>query len=219
MHRSTSHQPDRRAAALEYGNAADTVGGESKMATRTRAAAALLQLHIQLADIKPAIWRRVIVPETITLAKLHLVIQVAMGWTDSHLHEFEIAGKRYGIPDPDDAFGPSVVAESRARLGASLMGMRSFRYVYDFGDDWVHKIKVEKMLPPDACAVPTCIGGANACPPEDVGGPYGYSEFLHAMADPAHPEHEDLLEWNGGPFDAAELDLEAIECILRSIKL
>jgi hypothetical protein len=135
------------------------------------------------------------------------------------LHEFEIADEQYGIPDPDDPFGPSVVSETRAKLGTSLQGGKTFRYVYDFGDHWEHKIKVEKVLPPDSYPVPMCLGGANACPPEDVGGPYSYPEFLEALADPAHPEHDHLLEWHGGPFDPAVFDLAATERRLASIKL
>lgn len=192
------------------------------MATRkatSRPSGHLLQLKIELASIKPAIWRRVVVPETITLGKLHQVIQAVMGWTNSHLHEFEIAGARFGVPDPEYDFGEPLISETRVRLHKSLEGTVSFRYVYDFGDDWEHKIKVEKVLPADACPVPMCIGGANACPPEDVGGPYGYADFLEAIADPAHSEHDRMLEWNGGPFDPAALDHDLINKRLQSIKL
>ncbi len=129
------------------------------MATRPKTPGALLQLKVELVGIKPLIWRRVVVPETITLGKLHTVIQAAMGWTDSHLHEFEIAGVHYGIADADDVFGPPVVSEVRARLGKSLGGMASFRYVYDFGDDWVHKVKVELVAAPEPCPTPIYLGG------------------------------------------------------------
>lgn len=189
------------------------------MATRKKTTGALLQLRIELAGIKPLIWRRVVVPETITLAKLHRIIQAAMGWTDSHLHEFEIAEERYGVPDPDDPFGPPVVSEARAKLGKSLSGMASLRYVYDFGDDWVHKIKVEKVGPPDICETPIYLGGANACPPEDVGGRYGYADFLAAIGNPAHPEHQQMRDWIGQEFDPKAIDHDMIEFRLRHIKL
>jgi Plasmid pRiA4b ORF-3-like protein len=189
------------------------------MATRTKTTGSLLQLKIELARIKPLIWRRVVVPETITLAKLHQVIQAVMGWSDCHLHQFEIGEWLYGIPDPDDPFGPPATSEARARLGKSLAGTTSFRYVYDFGDNWEHKIKVEKTFPPDACPVPLCIGGANACPPEDIGGPYGYPDFLDAVTNPTHPEHQAMLDWHGGPFDPTAVDSDAIDRRLQHIKL
>ena len=115
---------------------------------RTRRVPELLQLKIELAWIKPLIWRRVVVPESITLPKLHQVIQVAMGWMACHLHEFEIAGEHYGIPDPDFEWGEPVRSEQRVRLGTALGAAKSFRYTYDFGDDWEHRIKIEKRLPP-----------------------------------------------------------------------
>lgn len=178
----------------------------------------LLQLKIELAHIRPAIWRRVVVPETITLTALHKVIQIAMGWTDSHLHEFEIGGVRYGMPDPDFPFFDEVVSEKRVRLGKCLGSLKSLRYTYDFGDDWLHGIKVEKSLPPDDLPVPRCTGGANACPPEDVGGPFGYVQFLEVLADPSHPDHEGMLDWCGDAFDAAQLDLEQINRRLGAMR-
>ncbi|KWN21997.1 hypothetical protein WT83_04810 [Burkholderia territorii] len=187
--------------------------------TTSRSSGQLLQLKIELSGIKPSIWRRIVVPETITLAKLHRVIQVAMGWTDSHLHEFEIAGERFGIPDPGFDFGEPVISEARARLGKCLGGAASLRYLYDFGDDWEHKIKVEKVLSTDICLYPLYLGGANACPPEDVGGPYGYVRFVEVIADSAHPEHERMLDWHGGPFDPTAVDHDLIQVRLKRIKL
>lgn len=177
----------------------------------------LVQLRIDLKGIKPPVWRRVLVPYNITLGKLHDVIQAVMGWTDSHLHEFEIAGERYG-PVMDDDVGERIIPETRRRLNKALGGMTSFDYVYDFGDNWEHKIKVEKFHPGDDFPGPMWIGGANACPPEDVGGPWGYADFLEALANPIHPEHENLLEWNGGPFDPKGIDAEAIDRRMRLIK-
>ncbi|HDR8951492.1 plasmid pRiA4b ORF-3 family protein [Burkholderia vietnamiensis] len=187
--------------------------------TTSRSSGQLLQLKIELSRIKPLIWRRILVPETVALAKLHRIIQAAMGWTDSHLHEFEIAGERYGVPDPEFDFGEPVISEVRTKLGKSLGGDASLRYVYDFGDDWEHKIKVEKVLPADVCPTPVYLGGANACPPEHVGSPYGYVEFLEAIADSAHPEHEHMLGWHGGPFDPAAIDHDLIQARLQRIKL
>jgi hypothetical protein len=179
----------------------------------------LLLLHIELKWIEPTIWRRVAVPENITLGRLHTVIQFAMGWEGGHMHEFEIAGKNYGIPDPD-GWGPPVNPETRKTLIKALSGKKTFRYLYDFGDGWDHRIKVEKKLPAVACPqVPYCIDGANACPPEDIGGGPGYADFLEVMADPNHPEHEDMLEWHGGTFDPTVFEWERVNQWLKEIKV
>ena len=187
---------------------------------KRQAAPAWLQLKIELAWIKPVIWRRIIVPETMTLGKLHDAIQAAMGWCDCHLHEFEIAGERYGIPDPDFDWGVPVRSERRVRLVTALSGSKTFRYTYDFGDGWEHRIKVEKVLPPDpALGTPLCLAGANACPPEDVGGSPGYLDFVDAVSDPNHPEHDEMLDWCGGSFDPTAFDAQPVNAFLRYIKL
>ena len=187
---------------------------------KRQAAPAWLQLKIELAWIKPVIWRRIIVPETKTLGKLHDAIQAAMGWCDCQLHEFEIAGERYGIPDPDFDWGVPVRSERRVRLVTALSGSKTFRYTYDFGDGWEHRIKVEKVLPPDpALATPLCLAGANACPPEDVGGSPGYLDFVDAVSDPNHPEHDEMLDWCGGSFDPTAFDAQPVNAFLRYIKL
>lgn len=147
------------------------------------------------------------------------MIQIARGWTDSHLHEFEIGGVRYGIPDPDSPFDEEVASEKRAGLGKCLGSLRSFPYTYDFGDDWLHKIKVEKSLPPDGLPLPGCTGGANARPPEDVDGAFGYEQFLEALADPSPPEHQVILDQYGDRFDAAELDLAQINRLPGTIRV
>lgn len=179
----------------------------------------LLLLRIELKYIEPTIWRRVAVPENITLGRLHSVIQIVMGWEGGHLHEFEIAGENYGIPDPD-GWGPPVKPEARKTLVKALCGKKTFRYVYDFGDAWDHRIKVEKVLPAVACEqVPYCVDGANACPPEDVGGAPGYADFLEAMADPDHPEHETMMEWYGETFDPTAFDWEQVNEWLRDLRV
>lgn len=168
----------------------------------------VLILHIEFKWIKPSVWRRVAVPENITLSKLHQVIQAVFGWSDSHLHEFEIDGESYGVPDPD--WGPPVISEQRKKLISVLYGKKTFRYVYDFGDNWELRIKVEKTLPAIIFPqVPCCIDGANRRPPEDVGGVPGYEDFLAALADPNHPGHETMSEWYGDDeFDPTAFDCE-----------
>lgn len=170
---------------------------------RRSAHACIYQLRIELQHIAPTIHRHILVPGGITLAKLDRIIQAAMGWENSHLHEFSIEGNRYGMPDPEWP-EPDVLNERKYKLG-DLLGetVQQFSYSYDFGDGWEHKVVVEQRQ----AAVerrntwPMCISGENACPPEDVGGPGGYMEFLEAMGNPAHKRHEELWEWWGGPFD------------------
>jgi len=179
----------------------------------------IYRLHVELLEIAPAIWRRLLVPSWITLAKLHLVLQVAMGWTNSHLHKFEIAGTDYGIPD--DEWPELVMADDRrATLAASLgASVTDFRYEYDFGDGWQHSLHVEGIQPLDDHRYPLCIAGGNACPPEDVGGPHGYAEFLLAIGNKRHREHADMLRWCGGAFDPAGFDLNSINAALRRLKI
>lgn len=172
----------------------------------------LYQLKITLRDIKPPIWRRVLVSGGCTLAQLHTVIQAAMGWSDYHLHEFRVGREvRIGTADPEwDA--PGEVRDERKVFLSSLApeAKDKFTYAYDFGDGWEHTVLVEKLLPADpAAAVPVCLAGKGACPPEDCGGPWGYSEMLAILADPQDPEHAERLEWLGGAWDAAAFDLEA----------
>jgi hypothetical protein len=178
----------------------------------------IYQLKITLRNSKPPIWRRVLVPATFSLAKLHDVIQYAMGWTDSHLHQFTIDGRFYGVPHPDDWH--DVLKESAYSLAKVAPGEKSkFVYEYDFGDSWEHTIVVEKILPFEPGKVyPVCIAGKRACPPEDVGGVWGYEEFLQAINDPENEEHDSYLEWVGDDFDPEECDLDSINAGLKRIK-
>ena len=174
----------------------------------------ILQLKITLDQISPPIWRRVLVPDSMTLSDLHSVIQSAMGWWDGHLHEFDVDGVHYG--EPGDEFGYPIYDESTVYLAELGLGEKHrFRYAYDFGDDWQHTVLVEKILPvDDSLTYPICIKGKRACPPEDVGGTWGYAEFLAAIADPSHPEHDESIEWIGEPFDPEEFDLDEINARL-----
>jgi hypothetical protein len=179
-----------------------------------------VQLRVELQHLKPAIWRRLLVPAAITLARLHKVLQIAMGWTDSHLHEFEIAGTRYGIPDPDWPDSPPVTPESRVTLAQAIApGVEQFAYLYDFGDDWAHTVRVEAVLDNAMNApAPICTEGANCCPPEDVGGVPGYFDFLQAINDPAHEEHAAMLDWIGGAFDPTAFDIDAVNARLLKLR-
>ena len=179
----------------------------------------IYQLKITLRGSRPPIWRRVQVRSDISLATLHWIIQEAMGWTDSHLHQFRLGEIYYGVPDQDD-FGLSETKnEKTAKLNQLLSRPKAkFIYEYDFGDSWEHEVLLEKILPPDPeVRYPVCITGKRACPPEDCGGVWGYGDFLAAIQNPDHPEHEELLEWIGGSFDPEAFDVEDVNRALKRI--
>lgn len=174
------------------------------------------QLKVVLRGVRPPIWRRLQVPSGMTLAELHRVVQVAMGWADYHLHQFEIGGVTYGVDD-GEGWGPAPEDEGHTRLDRVAGKGTRFTYEYDFGDGWEHVVTVEDVLDAEAGArYPVCTAGKRACPPEDCGGVWGYEAFLAAVADPDHEEHEDLLEWAGGQFDPEYLDLVAVNRALAS---
>lgn len=187
---------------------------------REPATGAVFQLKVTLLDTKPPIWRRVLVAGSGTLGHVHEVIQAAFGWWNCHLHEFEVGRTRYGLPDPDEDWGEPPQDEGRTRLDAMAGEGSSFRYTYDFGDGWEHEIVVEKVLPADtSSAVPACIDGRRACPPEDCGGTWGYRELLEILANPAHPEHDERREWIGRPFDPEAFDPSEFDDNLRNGRL
>lgn len=172
--------------------------------------APIFALKVTLRGSKPPIWRRFLVPSSIALKQLHRCLQVVLGWTDSHLHLFEARGVCYGTPDPE--FGLALVSENKTTLGQVLHRPKDrMIYEYDFGDGWLHDIVLEERLPPGVGGpYPMVLAGKRACPPEDVGGIYGYRDFLEALADPNHPEHQDLIEWTGGVFDPEAFDVDAV---------
>ena len=167
-------------------------------------------LKIQLRDIEPTIWRRFVVPARITLDRLHDVIQIVMGWTDCHLHQFTIGNKRYTEYPETKEDGLDC---GRYRLGDLIKQKgRTFRYLYDLGDSWEHELVIEesRYFNPELRTELACIEGERACPPEDVGGVPGYFEFCDALKDPSHEEHESYMEWSGGDFDSERFDPESI---------
>jgi len=176
----------------------------------------LYQLKVTLLHYKPPIWRRVLVPAGITLKKLHHILQDAMGWTNSHLHEFKAGGIDYSDPEFELEHAEN---EGKVRLDqiAPQKGSR-FGYMYDFGDSWDHQVTVEEILPPPEVPLrnPVCLAGARACPPEDCG---DYDYFLEVINDPRHEEHENLLEWIGGSFDPERFDIDEVNAFLKEIRL
>ena len=166
----------------------------------------IARLKITLDNVKPTVLRRIEVPLGIPLDRLHLVIQVAMGWTDSHLYEIRAGDVGWGIPDPDWG-GGSLDARKARLVDVQDVGVKTFKYLYDFGDGWQHTIKIEHIA--DAtpgAAYPRLIDATGRCPPEDVGGPWGYAEFLEAITDPKHLRHAELTEWVGDAFDPDAVD-------------
>ncbi len=171
-----------------------------------------LQLRVTLDGIAPEVWRRLVVPGTWHLGQLHLAIQAAFNWWNYHLHEFRIGGLRYGDPETDDGGfldSPRLFDQHEVRLlDFGYAPGTTFTYVYDFGDNWQHRVEIEEHLALDpAPRVANCTGGARARPPEDVGGLGGYENFLAVMADPDDPEHADTKQWCGGHFDPDWFDL------------
>ena len=167
-------------------------------------------LKIQLLDIEPAIWRRFVVPANITLDRLHDVIQIVMGWTDSHLHEFTIGKKRYTEYPESKEDG---LISGRYRLGDLIKQKgRTFHYLYDFGDGWEHELVLEesRYFNPQLRTELACLEGERACPPENVGGVPGYFEFRAALKDPSHAEHDTYMEWSGGNWDSESFDAGAV---------
>lgn len=169
----------------------------------------IARLKLTLSDVEPQVLRRFDVPLKIKLNRLHDVIQAAMGWSDSHLYEFKANGVGWGVPDPDGFYDGPLPA-NKASLFDVLedVGTKTIHYIYDFGDNWHHVIKVEKIddaMP--GTAYPRLVKAIGACPPEDVGGFPGYADFLEAMADPAHEAHADMLQWYGRRFDPEEANI------------
>jgi len=179
----------------------------------------VLQLKISLNDIQPQIWRRIQVPDSYTFWELHIAIQDAMGWSDSHLHEFLVTDPQarapvgIGVPDEKNGGDRQVLPGREVPLGRYLRPEKPWAtYTYDFGDDWVHALLLESLLPKDERQkYPRCLAGERACPPEDCGGPPGYEEFLRAIGDPEHEEHEAMVQWAGGSFNPEAFDAGRVQ--------
>ena len=161
------------------------------------------RLQVTLRDVEPAVTRTVDVPASATLPELHDLLQAAMGWTNSHLHQFVTPQATYGMVIPGEELWPE---DQHDEADARLVDLgTSFEYHYDFGDGWIHDVDV---LGPGG-PTPGCVDGQGTCPPEDCGGPSGYAELLDVLADPKNPEHERMRGWIGNrllPFDLAATD-------------
>lgn len=185
------------------------------MATkRTDSPRDIYQIKITLLGTKPPIWRRLVVPASMSLARLHDVLQTAMGWHDCHMHEFRAGDRHFGKPDPEDLdMGmPPVENERTIKLSSVLRrpGAKMI-YTYDFGDNWEHAVVLEKQLPllPDMND-PICLDGKLACPPDDCGGIPGFYDLLDALADPNHEQHEEMRDWVGDEFDPQAFSIDLV---------
>ncbi|MBP7891903.1 MAG: tetratricopeptide repeat protein [Firmicutes bacterium] len=177
------------------------------------------QLRIALERARPPIWRRVVVPGDLPLYFLHKVIQSVMKWDGDHMHVFRISGLDVG--DLEYAEGEwDLIDELDVTVADAAMASRGkFRYVYDFGDNWMHHITVEKTFPrQDGVTYPVCTGGRRASPPDDCGGIYGYYSFLEALADPNSEAHDHAVEWFGKDFDPEAFDVDATDATLDWIR-
>jgi hypothetical protein len=174
----------------------------------------IYQIKVTLLDTRPPIWRRLLVPASLTLEQLHDVLQLAMGWQNCHMHEFRIGQKRFGRPDPNERLMgmPITASESAARLSRVLgkAGAKAV-YTYDFGDSWEHGITVEKVLAPEpGRAYPACVDGKRQGPPEDCGGVYGFYDLLETIGNPDHEQYAETMEWLDEDFDPEAFSVDEV---------
>jgi hypothetical protein len=177
----------------------------------------IYQLKVTLLGTNPPIWRRLLVPADMTLARFHNLLQTAMGWDDGHMHEFRAGQRRFVRPEPAAPFmsGPQVESERTVRLSAVLQRVGAkMIYTYDLGDSWEHSILLEKRLSPEPHSTyPICTDVQLACPPEDCGGIPGYYDLIDALADSSHPRHEELCDWIG-EFNPEAFSIDKVNRLL-----
>jgi hypothetical protein len=179
----------------------------------------IYQVKITLLYTDPPVWRRVLVPADLTLARLHDVLQVAMGWQDCHMHEFRAGGQFYGVPNPEERFFDlrPTIDDRKVLLSQVIQRPRAkLTYTYDMGDSWEHNVVLEKKLARDpSLRYPVCLAGERSCPPEDCGGIPGYYDLLEAMRDPKNERHDELLDWLGGEYDPEAFSVEEVNRALQ----
>ena len=169
-------------------------------------------LKITLDDVEPKVLRRIEVPLAIKLDRLHLTLQAALGWTNSHFYEIRAGGARWGLPDPDWPEGPLDARKAKLINILEDTGVKTLHYLYDFGDGWEHTIKIEHLVDSERGVLyPGLIEASGRCPPEDVGGPWGYAEMLEAIEDKKHERHDEIREWLGEDFDPNAFDPEPLK--------
>jgi hypothetical protein len=179
---------------------------------------AVARLKVTLDDVEPKVLRRIEVPADIKLDRLHLTLQAALGWTNSHLYEIRAKDVGFGLPDPDWPGGRLDARKARLIDVLEDAGTKTLRYLYDFGDGWEHTIKIERLTDPEPnVAYPRLIEASGRCPPEDVGGPWGYDELIEALHDPQHERHAEMREWVGEEFDPQKFDAEPLKAEVAAL--
>jgi len=174
-------------------------------------------LRVSLLAVEPEIWRRILVPGAMTLGQLHRSVQVAMGWGNQHLYEFEIGGACYGPMDEDA--DEDLIDDATVTLAEVASVGDRFEYQYDFGDGWVHQVTVESTTSSrPAPKFGVCEAGERSCPPEDCGGSGSYGQLLEVLADPAHPEYVEARQWVGARFDPGLFSLEKANAGLQRLR-
>lgn len=178
----------------------------------------VLTIRVTLLQVdSPAVWRRVVVPASFTLDRVHGVIQAAMGWWDYHLHDFRIGDKTYGMPELDEFGDSGELDEKLFRLGDLVRPGDVIGYRYDFGDCWEHEILVEAAgTAADGVGYPFCADGDGACPREDCGGAGGFAELKEILAGPGCTERDEMRTWAGADYDPARFDLAAANAALSA---
>jgi hypothetical protein len=174
----------------------------------------IFQFKITLKGTEPPIWRRIQVPETYTFWDLHVAIQDAMGWNDSHLHEFRVKDPSLGLTEVVGIPAEEFKGETKVHPGWEKKIADYFQaagataeYRYDFGDNWQHSLELEGIVPPkEGVQYPLCLDGKRACPPEDCGGIEGFHNFLEAALVIGHDDHNETLTWAGGEFNINKFD-------------
>lgn len=184
--------------------------------------AKIYQIKVTLQGSQPPIWRRFLVHGDTTLGKLHWILQVVMGWDNDHMHQFHVGKNLYvdmTMAETSPWQSEDLDESSVTLAGVARRPKAKLIYEYDFGDSWMHELRVEKILPPEPHThYPVCLAGSGACPLEDSGGIYGYYDKLNAIRDPRHPEHDDVIEWMGANFNPEAFDLGIINMALKKIR-
>jgi hypothetical protein len=172
----------------------------------------VIELEVTLEDVEPAVKRALIVPLNIQLDHLHDALQAALGWTNTHLYMIMSGGNTWSTLDPDYPNEDLNAEKYTLKQLIALTGSDSFDYIYDFGDGWEHCVSIGKAFDAIGTEVyPKLLSATGACPPEDIGGPPGYEDFLEVLADKEHPDYAEVMEWRNEEFNPNDAEEEALK--------